>query len=274
MKFNNLSVRIAVALIGIPALIALSITGRLAFLAFILGIGIVALYEFHVMVKSKGHSANLLLSGLALILLIINAYSEFIGFETLITIFIPLILFYELFRNKNSAIQNIGSTLIGIFYIGLFSASLIKIREFYSYSGALYEQGGFLIISILVTIWVCDSAAYFFGIAFGKNKLFPRVSPNKSWEGAFAGFAFSILSMIVLRSFLIDFLQWIDVLSLGIIIGSIGQAGDLIESLFKRDAGVKDSSSILPGHGGVFDRFDSLLYSAPVIYLYLHFFVK
>jgi len=103
----------------------------------------------------------------------------------------------------------------------------------------------------------------------GKHKLFPRVSPQKSWEGAVFGFVFSILTMLLAKVIILDFLSWTSVVILGIIIGIIGQIGDLVESLFKRDAGVKDSSNLIPGHGGIFDRFDSLLYSAPVILLYL-----
>ena len=107
---------------------------------------------------------------------------------------------------------------------------------------------------------------------FGKHKLMPRVSPSKSWEGAIAGFIFAIITMIIAKSILLEFLTLKDVIVLGIIIGFIGQLGDLVESLFKRDSGVKDSSGLIPGHGGMFDRFDSLLMSAPVIWLYLRYF--
>ena len=142
------------------------------------------------------------------------------------------------------------------------------IREIYS--GSLhYNDGGLLIISIFITLWVTDSAAYFLGTAFGKHKLFPRVSPNKSWEGALAGFIFAIISMVVLNTVLLAFISLTDALVIGVIIGLFGQIGDLIESLLKRDAGVKDSSNIIPGHGGVLDRFDSLIFSSPLIFLYI-----
>ena len=99
---------------------------------------------------------------------------------------------FELFRNKGSAILNLGSTFLGIFYIGIFSASLISIREFYSSIDDSNNYGAFLIISILASIWIGDSAAYYGGITFGRHKLFPRVSPKKSWEGAIFGFIFSV----------------------------------------------------------------------------------
>ncbi len=192
--------------------------------------------------------------------------------EPLILSGILLLLIAELFRNKGSAIQNLGSTLLGILYIGAFSSAIIRIREFYS-DAPYYQNGGWIIISIFITLWLTDSAAYFLGSAFGKHKLFPRVSPNKSWEGAIAGFLFSMVTMVVLKAFVLSFLSWIDAVVFGLIIGLFGQIGDLIESLIKRDAGVKDSSNIIPGHGGIFDRFDSLIFSAPIVYLYMYFFM-
>jgi len=135
-----------------------------------------------------------------------------------------------------------------------------------------YFSGGYLIISIFITIWICDSAAFFLGTAFGKHKLFPRVSPKKSWEGSIAGFIFALLTMIALKYIILYSFSFVDALITGIIIGSVGQIGDLVESLIKRDAGVKDSSNLIPGHGGIFDRFDSLMLSSPVIYLYLSYF--
>ena len=129
-----------------------------------------------------------------------------------------------------------------------------------------------LVISILASIWMGDSAAYYFGTALGKHKLFPRVSPKKSWEGAIFGFIFSIGTLILVKFIWLDFLSVWNVIILGIIIGFIGQIGDLVESLFKRDSAAKDSSSLIPGHGGFLDRFDSLIFSAPVIWMYLKYF--
>ena len=134
-----------------------------------------------------------------------------------------------------------------------------------------YTQGGLLIISIFASIWICDSAAFFGGTALGKHKLFPRVSPNKSWEGAIFGLLFAVIAMVISKAIILDFLSWFDVITIGSIVGIIGQIGDLIESLFKRDAGVKDSSGLIPGHGGIFDRFDSLLYAAPAVLLYIKY---
>ena len=118
-----------------------------------------------------------------------------------------------------------------------------------------------------------SSAAFFGGTALGRHKLFPRVSPNKSWEGAIFGFLFAVITLILLKPVILNFLNWTNILVIGAIIGVVGQIGDLIESLIKRDAGVKDSSKLIPGHGGIFDRFDSILFTAPVVLLYLKYFL-
>jgi phosphatidate cytidylyltransferase len=249
---NNTGKRTLVALIAIPFLLAVSYYGGIPFLLFSLLIGLVANYEFLKMSTVKEIFANGIISSLMIILLVLNTY------------------YLVLYRNKASAINNLGATFLGVFYIGLFSSSLVAIREFYQ-NPLEYDQGGLIIIAILFTIWICDSAAYFLGLAYGKHRLFLRVSPKKSWEGAIAGFVFSIIAMIAAKVIIIDFLSWVDVIAIGFIVGIIGQYGDLVESLIKRDAGVKDSSAIIPGHGGIFDRFDSLLFAAPFVYLYLKY---
>jgi phosphatidate cytidylyltransferase len=267
---NNRTTRIVVALLSIPVLLGLSYWGKIPFLIFILLIGTFSFYEFAEMVKNKDANINKLLGILFVSLLILNAYFKSINSQLLVLSEIIIIFLVELFRNKGSAIQNIGSTLLGLFYIGLFSSTIIMIREIYSET-LHYNNGGLLIISVFITLWVTDSAAYFLGSAFGKHKLFPRVSPNKSWEGAIAGFVFAMIAMVVLQTFLLTFLQLSDAIVLGIIVGLFGQIGDLIESLLKRDAGVKDSSNIIPGHGGIFDRFDSLIFSSPFIFIYISY---
>lgn len=271
---SNRITRVLVALFAIPFLLGLSFWGGIPFLIFILVIGLVSFYEFSTMVKRKSIYPCYLIGFLSVTLIILNAYFHLFQFELILLIIFLILLVIELFRNKESAINNVSSTLFGILYTGLFAASIIGIRELYVDTPLSYNNGGFIIITIFITLWMTDSAAYFIGSTIGKHKLFPRVSPNKSWEGAIAGFVFAIITLVVLKTVLLDFLDWIDVIAFGIIIGIFGQVGDLIESLIKRDAGVKDSSNLIPGHGGIFDRFDSLLYSAPIIYLYLSLFVK
>ncbi|MGK9477643.1 phosphatidate cytidylyltransferase [Melioribacter sp. OK-6-Me] len=268
---SNLTKRVIVALFGIPIILFLAMAGKGPFLFLALFIGILSFIEFAGMLKKKKFYPNVIAGTVAIIALILNAYFHFIEFEILSFLIVAVTLFWEMFRNKESAVANIGATLTGIFYIGLFTSAMVAIREFYSDSFFLYDNGGYLIIGVLVSIWVCDSAAYFIGTAFGKHKIFPRISPNKSWEGTIAGLVFAVATMIVFVTLLIDVLTVKDGIIIGLIIGVFGQVGDFIESMLKRDCNVKDSSSIIPGHGGIFDRFDSLIYSAPLVYLYLYY---
>ena len=134
------------------------------------------------------------------------------------------------------------------------------------------ENGFFYVLLVFLVIWVNDSAAYFIGTKLGKKKLCPKISPHKTWEGALGGFVFSLLTTVLagwaMNSFLTHHFTVMQLLSLGGLISLAGQLGDLAESLFKRDAGIKDSGSLIPGHGGILDRVDSILLISP-IYLIL-----
>ncbi|MBK7257385.1 MAG: phosphatidate cytidylyltransferase [Ignavibacteriae bacterium] len=140
-------------------------------------------------------------------------------------------------------------------------------------AATIYRWGAWTVLTIFAAIWVCDSAAYFAGRAFGKHKLFERVSPKKTWEGAIAGFLGAIAAFLIMQALVLPYLTVTQALVCGMIVGIFGQLGDLVESLLKRDAGVKDSSSLIPGHGGVLDRFDSILFVSPLLFLYLDFIV-
>ncbi len=274
MPVGNTAKRVLVSIVAIPLILAACYIGNIYFFVFVLFIGLASYYEFFLLAKKKGVSANIWIGILAVSFLLLNQFNFLFETYSFLLILIAVLTLVELFRNKDSAIFNIGVTLLGIFYIGLFAGSLIGIRELYQHSNDLYLRGGYIIISMFASIWICDSAAFFGGTALGKHKLFPRVSPKKSWEGAIFGFIFAILSMVLAKLLIVKFLSWNSAIIIGIIIGVFGQIGDLIESLFKRDAGVKDSSGLIPGHGGIFDRFDSLMYTAPIILMYLKYFGK
>jgi phosphatidate cytidylyltransferase len=269
MAMSNGVLRVLVSIIAIPVILAASYFGGYYFLFFVLVISLLSFYEFSLLVRNKDMHVSIFMGLLSVLFFIFNSYLKLFENYALLLVIVAVLCLIELFRNKNSALLNLGATFLGILYIGLFSAALVSIREFYVLPDENYFQGGLLIISIFATIWICDSAAYYIGTAFGKHKLFTRVSPKKSWEGAIAGFVFAILAMIASKLIVLDFLSWNSIIGIGIIIGVFGQIGDLIESLFKRDSGVKDSSSLVPGHGGIFDRFDSLIFSAPLILILL-----
>jgi len=271
MKLHNMAIRIIVSLVAIPVILFAAIAGKGYFLAFTLLLAIIGYGEFLEFARKKS-SFSLAVSGYATVIAIVaNAYFHAVDYYVIILISLMLTMLVELFRNKNSAINNLGATFLGILYVGILFSALVELRQFYS--DMQYERGGYLIIAILATIWICDSAAYFGGISLGKHKLFPRVSPKKSWEGAVFGFCFAIFAMVIAHNTIVTFLSSWDAIIIGII-GTVGQMGDLVESLLKRDAGIKDSSHLIPGHGGMLDRFDSLMFVAPVVLLYMKFFVS
>jgi phosphatidate cytidylyltransferase len=263
--------RVVVAVIAIPVILAATYLGDFYFFIFVAVVGLVSFYEFSVLVKNKGANANLIWGLLVIFFLSLNQYLNLIELTTFILLTSLSLLIMELFRNKGSAILNLGVTFLGIFYVGMFLTSLIGLREYYPETNE-YQRGAFLLFSIFASIWIGDSAAYYGGTALGKHKLFPRVSPKKSWEGAIFGFIFSIGAMVLAKFIMLDFLSLFNSVVIGVIIGTFGQIGDLVESLLKRDSAIKDSSSLIPGHGGFLDRFDSLIFSAPVIWLYLKYF--
>jgi len=206
--------------------------------------------------------------------------------------FVLISFLIELFRGKSSPLLNLTSTVFGVLYVSVSLGTLVGIRElfledfplprFLSIAGTqsieatrelTYRWGGYTVISILACIWICDTAAQFVGLKYGKHKLFPRVSPNKSWEGAISGFIAAVATALLAQYTVLPFFTVGECLVIGAVVGAFGQLGDLAESLLKRDARVKDSSQIIPGHGGMLDRFDSLLFVSPILYLYFDFVV-
>lgn len=278
---NNLTSRILVALVGIPALVAVILYGGVLFCGVIVLISSVGLWEFYSMAEKKGTSPNKYLGifmGAAMqILFFMQCSDVYFGLVMsnsvalgMLTVLSAISLLGEMFRGKPNAFLNSTVTIGGVLYVSVFLQCLLGIREFRSILGAGDMPGGYFILCIFITIWLCDTAAYFVGRAIGSHKLFERVSPNKTWEGAIAGAIAAVGGFIGAATWLMPELPMVHAAILGGIVGTIGQAGDLAESLLKRDAGVKDSSNILAGHGGILDRFDSILMVSPVIYWYIY----
>lgn len=169
----------------------------------------------------------------------------------------------------DTAARDVGSVVLAGVY-GSMLGYLVPLREL----GATHSwAGGAWVILTCALTWVGDTFAYFFGRAFGKHKLYPRISPAKSWEGFFGGMLGAILSAFVVRYLILPDLTVVDSVALGVIAGIGGPIGDLVESMLKRSCKVKDSGSILPGHGGMLDRVDALMFNAPLVYLYAKVFV-
>ena len=177
---------------------------------------------------------------------------------------------YQILRDRVSvASLSVESTLLGVVYIGwAFGHHLILLRDI---SGA----GKGLLFFLLVTVWLGDTAAYLFGKRFGRHKLRPTISPGKTIEGTIAGIVFGTIGGLGVCSFFLeDTLSFPHALILAVLLGIVGQLSDLSESIIKRSAEVKDSGNLIPGHGGLLDRCDSLIFSAPVLYYYFTYFIS
>ena len=182
---------------------------------------------------------------------------------------------YQILRDQvNGAFLSVASTLLGAVYIGwAFGHHLILLRDISVPD--ISEAGRGLIFFLLATVWLGDTAAYLFGKQFGRHKLRPTISPGKTIEGTVAGLVFGTLGGLGVWSFFLqDILSFSHVLILGILLGIVGQLSDLSESVIKRSADVKDSGHLIPGHGGLLDRCDSLIFSAPVLYYYFVYFIS
>lgn len=174
----------------------------------------------------------------------------------------------ELFRAKENALENIAITIFGILYI-VYPFSLFNFLVFPdSTHGTNYDPT--LLIFLFILIWAYDSGAYLFGVSFGKHRLFKRISPKKSWEGFFGGWFLAIVLALVLQHLFPRFETGFMIL-IASVVTITGTLGDLVESMIKRNLGVKDSGKFLPGHGGWLDRFDSILFASPFVYLLIHF---
>jgi phosphatidate cytidylyltransferase len=291
---TNLAKRVAVGVVAIPIILLLCMAGGAYFFAFIALASAVALREFYALAENKG-ARPLIIVGLAggfSVNLAFFAASPRIPPQDVLLAFVMIAAVVELFHNERSPILNLSTTLFGVCYVSLFFGTLIGIRQMFeldtfpvaryfpgsvageSVATQIHHWGGAMTIALFAMIWICDSAAFHVGHAVGTHKLFPRVSPNKSWEGAIAGFVAAILATLLAQRYFLPFLPVTGALFIGAVVGTIGQLGDLVESLLKRDAGVKDSSTLIPGHGGAFDRFDSILLVAPCVYLYLGYLLR
>ncbi|MFH0926896.1 MAG: phosphatidate cytidylyltransferase [bacterium] len=181
-----------------------------------------------------------------------------------ISLSIILLFIIGLFKNASllRTIYSIFGTLFGIFYVSFLLGFLILIRDINIY-------GQKLLFFFFIFIWAGDTFAFYFGINLGKHKLWPGISPKKSVEGAIAGLTGNFIASIIIKFTMLPLLTYFDCLLLTLLVGIIGQIGDFFESMLKRAAQVKDSGSTIPGHGGVLDRLDSILFAAPVFYWYI-----
>jgi len=289
---NELVKRVLVALVGIPFGVYVILEGGLFFTFFIAIISTMGLNEFYKMIENKGFKPykyiflifNFIMTLITGYLLLNDQFVAsmifFIGNALFILIFSFL---YQLWDHTDTPIENNMFSIVGFLYVGILFICLLFIREFgtireYMHNLLPFQINdnvidssvwGKLLLIHISSIWICDSMAYFVGKSFGKHKLFERHSPKKSVEGAIGGFLSSIIYFILMLYFYIPEINYLFGIGFGLIVGIFGQLGDLVESHFKRYSGVKDSSNLIPGHGGILDRFDSIMFTSPLLLIYI-----
>ncbi len=263
--------RLASAFVLIPIVLGSVYFGGLAFFAMIAVALLLAGYEYFDMTRRAGYHPMLLVGQAFIVLLLLDALAHAdLSFRTIFgpnswqreiltaAIFFSLIL--AVFRHADDWLASWALTLTGALYIGGLGAYAILVRNL---------PNGLVWTAIaLVTVWATDTGAYFVGTRIGRHGFFASISPKKTWEGALGGAALALLTMLVLGS-LFAGLEPLQSLAFGLGISIAGTFGDLAESLIKRQTGVKDSGNILPGHGGMLDRIDSLLFAAVFAYYFL-----
>lgn len=261
--------RFVTAIMAFGAFLGLIFWNELGFLALFSLILFVGLHEFYNMVDKAGFKPQRILGytlGLSLFwgnaLFTIYGYNQRFLLLPLACMF--LILPVELYRKREHPFTNIAHGFLGIVYVAVPFTLLINITHLNDFLG--YQP--LFLVGFFMMIWASDTGAYFAGSLFGKRKLFERISPKKSWEGAAGGMALSLIVATIWSHFL-DFIPLYHWLILTVISVVAGIYGDLVESLLKRNTGVKDSGTILPGHGGVLDRFDSIILATPFAFVYL-----
>ena len=192
-----------------------------------------------------------------------------------LAIFLPYLLYLlyvvcrSTFLPHQAMLPSLGNSVIGQLYIAVPLALTIRLTLVVDPFSSMTQYNGLLLLAIFIFIWVNDTGAYLVGSRWGKRRLAPNISPKKSVEGSIGGLLLVLLSAVILRLLLFPELSWLRILLIAAVVAIFGTIGDLFESSLKRRAGVKDSGKLIPGHGGILDRIDSLLLAVPAVYLLL-----
>lgn len=289
LNLKTLGTRTLTAAVFVAVLLSCIIGGYLSFSLLFLAVSVWGLYEFYQLAEKLGarpYKGIGLVSGALLFLYNIAENMQSASLQQ-VRIFFPLVLAtgflifaVALFDDKPNTVLNLAYTVTGVVYAVVPFTLLLKISCYNSLawrldSGSVALMPDVLasynfhyVLGIILLIWASDTGAYLVGSLMGKHKLYERISPGKTWEGS-VGSALLNIGCAYLISCLYSELAFVHWAAISILVSIFGTVGDLVESMLKRQAGVKDSGRIMPGHGGILDRFDSLLFVSPFVYAYL-----
>lgn len=296
--FNTLVVRTLSGIVLLVVVVGAVLLSPYTMLALMLAICVGGMYEFYKLGEASGTQPQKCVGIAVGVIAVLLSFWMAVGNAMpglSVAIALAVVLFFgifaaELYRKKEKPLLNIAVTIAGIAYVALPLAMVITLPLLGGLSAESIGGGGafcsadcsisynpWILLLYIFLVWTNDIGAYLFGVTFGRHRLFERISPKKSWEGFFGGLATAV-GMGVLFGWLLapqgadpsaGMLLWG---GLAVVVVVSGVLGDLVESMFKRSVGVKDSGRIMPGHGGWLDRFDALIYSAPFVFLYFTIF--
>ncbi len=272
---SSIFLRVAAAVVFIPCFFIITNAGGYHFLFLIDGLIFVGMWEFYRMMESKWIRPYKIIGIIcALVLSWYVFFRNGVYANLFLTLVLVTLMCLELTRRETKmATTHIATTILGVMYIGFFGAHLIMLREYPLSINLDYSYGASFVFLAFIVTWAGDTGAYIVGSAFGRTPLIPWISAKKTREGSVGGLVFAIGGALVARWWFAPYLDLWQARVLGVLAGTVGQLGDLFESLIKRDAKIKDTSEMIPGHGGVLDRFDSWLFTAPLIYYFIKFVV-
>lgn len=269
--------RILTAVVGAPLILLSIYWGGIPFFVLMSGVVLFSLREFFLLTTKASYKPHTVIGMICGYIFFVSIFLSSTAFSQktehqlvplIITIILAVVFLFELLRGSPArSIERVSITFIGIFFIPWAFSHLTRIYY-------LRPYGKEWVFFLFLLIWTLDTAAYFFGVKFGKSRLAESISPKKSVEGLIAAVVFAgiVAPLLVQLLPLKNYIRFIESILIGILISVVSQFSDLTESLIKRDAEIKNSDVLLPGHGGILDRFDSFLFTAPFIYYYIILF--
>lgn len=264
--------RILTAIIGIPVAVFVINYGEWVFAVTVSLLALLAWHEYYKAMREKQIKVSFSIGLTSIALLMACAWlgnMEETMFVLLLTIF--FILAKVILAQQKFTLSDAAYTFLGVNYVGVLFSYLLLLRFIHGAAlktsfGTLSQGAAYLWLAFICT-WASDTMAFFVGSLLGRHKLCPAISPGKTIEGAVGGLAGSIIGAIIFG--VLFKIAFVHAVGIGLLVGLSAQLGDLVESSIKRFAGVKDSGNLLPGHGGVLDRFDSILFAVPIVYYYV-----